>query len=326
MSVSKSARSVLLGSAFLATGLTSAWAEPATLQGAQQLTDVLARYVGHVLFDKGILTISPRGEGYDFTVEVDSRKLLPDVKGKSFHYGPKSLFAIPPADGTLTLDWQAVGQDFSGKTGPSLTLGEATGKIGDCNAHLVFDPRPAGSLSATGSCDSFAVKVPASTEDIDATIGKVTARVTMRPGSNGSTDSDADFQMHDLVERITLKVPDKAPEDIVVRMGKLQEGIALSGFQTSQYDTLNKFVLDNAKPGEPGGVGTAAISAAGLQGLIDAINQSPLPDKGKALLGLAFIKGLSKTNPEGRFTWNVDFDALAKKVTVNGQTFGPGPH
>lgn len=94
--------------------------------------------------------------------------------------------------------------------------------------------------------------------------------------------------------------------------------------------TLTAPVYDVKGLGEtslfPDQQGKATISSSSLDAMMTALGTGSVTGVGpqRAAMGLAFLKGLAKTGPDGRLTWDVDFDSLAKKVTVNGQSFGPG--
>lgn len=76
----------------------------------------------------------------------------------------------------------------------------------------------------------------------------------------------------------------------------------------------------------PAQQGKATVSTSNLDGIAAALGKAGGSDPGpqRAAMGIAFLKGLAKTGPDGRLTWDIDFDSLARKVTVNGQSFGPG--
>lgn len=76
----------------------------------------------------------------------------------------------------------------------------------------------------------------------------------------------------------------------------------------------------------PSQQGKATISASNLDDIAAALGKAGASGVGpqRAAMGLAFLKGLAKKGPDGRLIWDLDFDSLARKVTVNGQSFGPG--
>lgn len=76
----------------------------------------------------------------------------------------------------------------------------------------------------------------------------------------------------------------------------------------------------------PSQQGKATVSASNLDAIAGALGKAGAAGPGpqRAAMGIAFLKGLAKTGPDGRLTWDIDFDSLARKVTVNGQSFGPG--
>jgi hypothetical protein len=76
----------------------------------------------------------------------------------------------------------------------------------------------------------------------------------------------------------------------------------------------------------PSQQGKATVSASSLDAVMDAFTKgaASTPNAQQGVMGVAFLKGLAKTGPDGRLTWDIDFDSAAKTVTVNGQIFGPG--
>jgi hypothetical protein len=67
--------------------------------------------------------------------------------------------------------------------------------------------------------------------------------------------------------------------------------------------------------------GTGTFSMRGFDEVVAAIRSLDQPDANNAALGMALIKGLGKSGPDGRLVWDVAVDGIAKKFTVNGQTF-----
>ena len=74
----------------------------------------------------------------------------------------------------------------------------------------------------------------------------------------------------------------------------------------------------------PSQAGKVTISATNLDQIVAAINSADVPNKDQAMMGIALIKGLAKTGPDGKAVWDVDFDAGTKAVSVNGQVLNPG--
>jgi hypothetical protein len=75
----------------------------------------------------------------------------------------------------------------------------------------------------------------------------------------------------------------------------------------------------------PTQAGKFTISSQGYDDLQVALSNSNLPDKDKAFLAIAFIKGLGRTGPDGRLRWEIEFDVPNKKLIVNGQQLPIGP-
>jgi hypothetical protein len=75
----------------------------------------------------------------------------------------------------------------------------------------------------------------------------------------------------------------------------------------------------------PTQAGKFTISSHGFDDLQVALSNSDMPDKDKAALAIAFVKGLGKTGPDGRLLWEIEFDVPNKKLIVNGQPMPVGP-
>lgn len=74
----------------------------------------------------------------------------------------------------------------------------------------------------------------------------------------------------------------------------------------------------------PSQKGKVTIAATNLDQIIAAVTNAQVPNKESAMMGIALIKGLAKTGPDGKAVWDVDFDAGTKAVSVNGQVLSPG--
>ncbi|MDQ0393869.1 hypothetical protein [Labrys monachus] len=481
--VASLARARVLG-ALVGIGFAAspAWAEPATPQGARDLTDALARFIGRAPFDKGLITITPQGESYGLDADFDSGKLGFPADGPVIRFGPFHLQLTPQDDGTYAMTSAPAPLFFSfasaGKA-PAVRLEE---RLEGCTATGTFDPKLALFSRSTSGCDRQTLTLRTPVEDIDATFGRIAVQTSAAPAAD-SVDAHMTADLADLVETVTVKNPLRPTPATVIRAGaahqdftvkglaagKILEIIALlagkdmaGGIAALQEGMKSKalaalplwreisgdMVLNDFSMGTPAGIvraaavdekirstglvpqarysfgiavsglslpddlvpdwaksfvptqgrldfeiagfdleamarrvirdfdatkypplpgdlhaalaglfaqghprlhfeqelkasgldvtgrgdtsivpaqqGTATISASGLDGLIAAINGSSLPNRQRALLSLAFIKGLAKAGPDGRAVWDVEFDSLARRITVNGQTFGPG--
>jgi hypothetical protein len=74
----------------------------------------------------------------------------------------------------------------------------------------------------------------------------------------------------------------------------------------------------------PSQQGKMTISATNLDQIIAAVNAAEVPDKQQTMMGVALVKGLAKTGPDGKAVWDVVFDAATKAISVNGQVLSAG--
>jgi hypothetical protein len=140
----------------------SALADPATPEGAQQLSQTAAAYFGKAAIEHGVIAIAPQGESYLATIDLqklsDAFKLPGDVRLT----GRSSVVLTPMADG----EWRVSADDF-----PIIALergGDDKGPIFSMSAKGfqfdgVFEPRLAAFPSSKADADSLDSKCGRST-------------------------------------------------------------------------------------------------------------------------------------------------------------------
>ncbi|WP_146127032.1 hypothetical protein [Labrys okinawensis] len=477
-------RVVLAGVALVGLASSQAMAEPATEQGAKAIRDEITRYFGPKVFEKGILTIKPNGDGYDLTYDVSSSKLGLPADGAQFSFGPFTGHVKPEADGKYVFEQTTPSLDFTYKSGKAGPQSELVQRLKNCTGKGVFDLKAVQFADQSMSCESAVFTMRSPIEDIDASLGKIDFALIGKVGEAGKSDLNMTGDLLDLVETVTVKDPANPAPPMVLRADRIHETFAANGFSSQQfmqalayfaarkagdngkaaqeqaraklkamlplwktlaaqirYDNLtvgtpkgiikiatvdtnlasnglvktgnvglnlamnglvlpdgmvpdwakavvpDKATLDinltgldletiagkaievgtDAKPAQPGALqaalmplllagqpklafdqtltapaydvkgkgessllpaqqGKATVSASNLDEIAAALGKAGAAGPGpqRAAMGIAFLKGLAKTEADGRLTWDIDFDSLARKVTVNGQSFGPG--
>ncbi len=138
----------------------AAHADPATSEGARQLSRTAAAYFGEAAVEHGLIAITPQGDGYLATIDlqraIDAFELPPDVRLA----GRSSLVLTPIADGA----WNVSADDF-----PTIVLDvgpQGSGPSFSLNAsgfhfHGVFDPSLAAFRESKASADSVDFKMRA---------------------------------------------------------------------------------------------------------------------------------------------------------------------
>lgn len=169
---------------------------------------------------------------------------------------------------------------------------------------------------------------------------------------------DSNYQVDMNIAGLTVASPQMPPQATPLLPGKAGIGLKISGLD---LDSAAKTIFDNPSPSNDAVQGalmsllfkgdariTANVNAAaaaydfdghaeapidlklqgngvfsmrGFDDIVAAVGKLNSPDAANANLGLALIKGLAKSGEDGRLVWNVSVDGLAKKFTVNGQTF-----
>ena len=235
----------LLGATLLASvyAATPASAGTATQKGAQKLEDTLARYFGRTLFDKGMISISPQGESYDLSFELDSAKLGVASDSSQIQFGPYSVLITPKDDGTYGIASTTPSLVLSNKTRMGDQPFEVVERMDGCSQQAVFDPRLMFFSSQTASCDSFTMTVRSPVEDIDASSGKVTAQSTGTPGRDGGVDIVGDADIVDFSETVTIKNPAQPMVPVVVRADHVHQEATAKGVATAGILDIAAFLV-----------------------------------------------------------------------------------
>ncbi|CAM5765180.1 hypothetical protein LMIY3S_01397 [Labrys miyagiensis] len=470
-----------LAGLFLAAPAHAATATPA---GAKAITDGFARYFGRKLVDRGVITVTPKGDHYDLTYALDGAKLGLPADGPQFQFGPVTVQLTQKDDGSYAFTASHPSIDVTFKSPKGAEPLEFAEHLKNCSGNGVFDFKSMPFGNQAMACESVTVAMRSSVEDVDASMGKLTYVSNAKPGDDGVVDVAMTWEAVDLVETVTVKDPRNPMPPIAIRSDRIHQEATIAGFHNtrlldvlaffaehdfavgSAYRTEAQVKLKAALPiwqglkgditysnlsvGTPKGIvkvasvdsqtvstgavknaevgmntsfsglelpdgmvpdwaaplvpksgvvnlkltgadfdtmanqlietfvvpkgevkpdalksaflasflggsphlafeqsvtapafdlkgqgetslmpsqqGKASVSASSLDGVMTAFTNaaSTMPNAQQGVMGIAFLKGLAKTGPDGRLTWDIGFDSASKTVTVNGQSFGPG--
>ena len=186
-----------------------AFAQAVDTQGAQQLSDNLARYFGKQAFDKGVLKVSVEGGAYKIAVDVKALiNALPEQKALKLDLAPYALMVKPRSDGSWDVSSnfsQGMSFEFNGPEG--LQSMDLTVKDGKGTA--VYDPGLAAFSSGTSSIAGMTMKSKEAKQQADVTAGAGTAAITSTKSANGGVDFTATQKVSSFVETIKFDDPDK---------------------------------------------------------------------------------------------------------------------
>lgn len=198
-------------------------------QGAKQLSDDLAHYIGKKPFDIGFVNISVDGDAYklafDFKPVTD---LMAKQQAFKFDVTPYFILVKPRKDGhwDVSADVSPKGWiDFVGPEGAQ----HIDFSVSDNKFTGVYDPDLAAFASATGSMAGMTMTTREPKQQADVTVGAGTAAIVSTKSANGGIDFTVTEKITNFAETIKVNDPKnglsfpaavKAPELSVDATGK----------------------------------------------------------------------------------------------------------
>ncbi|WP_413988309.1 hypothetical protein ACMDCR_20065 [Labrys okinawensis] len=213
----------------------AAGAAEGTAEGARDLQASIERYFGQETFEKGILTIAPRGDGYDFVFHRNRiAAKQPDLSAPDL---PMTFHVVPEADDTYA--FTSEGDPFAG----SSRGGGAIPPLQNCQAHGVFDAKARYFASLDAGCDRIAISGQLENEPFSVGAGKISFHMSGKPAANGASDIDMAFDVPDLVTVVPNKdTPD--PKDFSrITVGRIHYGIHLDAVYYAALFDVYRFAL-----------------------------------------------------------------------------------
>ena len=240
---------MLLGSAPMLAP-PPAFAESATSEGAKALAQSLAPYFGQSAFDRGLITIAPKGEAYELNFDlqgiVDGFGL--PLPKDAVRIGRYSLLVAPLPDGS----WKVTSDNFlkvdiKGPTpqGDMAASLSASGSVFEG----VFDPKFAAFLSFTQKIPTFDVKARAPNSDVAATATDVEAQLQGKGLADGSVSGKFQETFRHVVETVKMTPaakpdgPPSSPVNVSYDIGPITYDGAFENLRTKEFRDLFAFLI-----------------------------------------------------------------------------------
>ncbi len=241
---------MLLGSAPMLAP-PPAFAESATSEGAKALAQSLAPYFGQSAFDRGLITVAPKGEAYELSFDlqgiVDGFGL--PLPKDAVRIGRYSLLVAPFPDGT----WKVMTSDNF----PKIDIKVPTPQ-GDMAFSLsasgnvfegVYDPKFAAFLSLTQKIPAFDVKARAPNSDVAATATDVEAQLQGKGLADGSVSGKFQETFRHVVETVKMtpaakpNEPPSSPLTVSYDIGPITYDGAFENLRTKEFRDLFAFLI-----------------------------------------------------------------------------------
>ncbi|MDQ0395060.1 hypothetical protein [Labrys monachus] len=187
----------LLATTVLGLGLAvPARAAPATEEGARDLQATLQKHLGSEIFDKGVLTIVPSGDSYDFILDPDKAPRKPDEPQPALP--AVTLHVTPADDGSYAFTSDPVSFDSAAPAGSDAGQSSSSGRVDNCTAEGRFNPDALYLSTLTARCDGIAVKDRSPGDPMDLDIGKASLQWTGKPADDGTADITMSLELPDI--------------------------------------------------------------------------------------------------------------------------------
>ena len=242
---------------FLFATASAGLAAPATSDGAKAIEQGYVEYFGKAVVDKGIVSVTPDGE--DYLVSWDLQKAF-DLIGP-----PEGALRIAQFSYTLTPeddgDWTAKADGF-----PSLTFdvptdkGKVTGTLdlGGFRLETAYRAAQADFLRSLLSADTLAAKfhVPdgARGDDLDLAESGISVETRAKTSDSGAgVDVALAQSVKNLTETVVAPPPDDQgpPVEVTYTVGGFGGGAAISGLRAREIGDFWKFVVAHVEDADP---------------------------------------------------------------------------
>ena len=163
-------------------------AQTVDAQGAAQLADTLSRYLSKDAFGKGILKVSPDGDGYKIDVDFKAlAALAPDLTAFKFEVSPYAVRVKPQADGTWQVDGALFPNGWFESTLPTQQV-RADWSVTDGRMTGVFDPALSAFSTASASFGGMKLTTKDMITKSEASYGEGTMTMSATKAANGGID------------------------------------------------------------------------------------------------------------------------------------------
>jgi len=183
-------------------------AQTVDAQGAKQLADAFARYIGRQAFDSKVVAVAAEGDAYRITLDFKAlAALFPDRKLVKLDFAPYSMLVRPLAGGTWDV---SSGLDWKGSFEANGEKGRQTMEFAIPGGTFTgtYDPALAAFTSASGSFSGMTMKSRNATETVDMTSGAGSYELTGAAASGGGVDFTLKEDIAGFVESILIDEPE----------------------------------------------------------------------------------------------------------------------
>lgn len=261
-----------------------AYSAEITVDGAKALADEFARYIGKEAFDKGYVSITPRGESYLVTLDAEKlATLVPNEFGSITVDGNAAFTAEPLDDGT----WRV--RNDSTPSSVTMTLNPPHGPEtftytfdGPIEGDGIFDPSLGVFRSYTGRSNGFSMTGPG----VQAEEKNISVTMSGTAVSDGVSDIEGNAGIDSLDESFTI--PDAPPMQLSVR--QIGQDFAVKALKGRAILDLLAFIVAHNKEDK-----LAAENESEFKSLVNAA--LPLFDRHDQTLTMASLAVESPMGP-----------------------------
>lgn len=237
---------------FLLAAFSTARAEPATSEGARAIEQGYIDYFGKAVIDKGIVTVTPSGEDYVVSWDLQKAIDLADAHEMSLRADPL-VYTLTRRDGGWTVRADHL---------PSLAIGMPTDKgrlngavdFSGFHTETLFDAGRKDFLRSIAAADALTMKFhvgePTQRADIDIVESGLSSETRVKTPENGA---GVDIAMAQSVTHLTETVvsapseSDSAPTKVAYDVATLGGQLAISGLRAREIADLWKYVVAHAQ-------------------------------------------------------------------------------
>lgn len=183
-------------------------AESVDAQGAAQLADTFARYIGRQAFDKKVVTVAADGDAYKVTFDFKAlAALFPNQNLARFDFASHSMLVKPVAGGMWDV---SSGMEWKGSFEANGEKGRQTMEFAIPGGTFsgTYDPALAAFTTASASLTGMSMKSRDAAQTVDMTTGAGSYEMTGAAGSGGGVDFTLKENIADFVEAILIDEPE----------------------------------------------------------------------------------------------------------------------
>ena len=227
---------------------TPVFAQTVDADGAQRLTDDLARYVGQGAFTSNVVSVTVEGSAYRIAVDFKALVGLASAMdpGVKLDITPLAVLAKPLPDGNWEVASDSVpggSFEFDGPQGHQ----SMNWSVADARFSGIYDPALATFRSMSGSLGGMTMASKDAIQDLDASIGPGTFALTGGPSGGGGVDFTLSEAFTNFAENVRVADPSSGANlPFSVKAATLSIDASGQGYRTRALLDLLAFGVANA--------------------------------------------------------------------------------